>query len=104
MILHPIFARELKRAVRNPILFWLRTGAVLVGASLGFFLLHGTEFWNYGAGPGREIFQIAVWTVFAASLLSGVLLTASSLCEERREGSLALLFLTEVRGFDIIAG
>jgi hypothetical protein len=103
MILHPILAREMKKAASNPVLYWLRMGIVLLGVAAGIFFLRGTHFWYFAATPGREIFQVLVWAAFVACLLSGVLLTASLLCEERREGSLALLFLTKVTGFDIVA-
>lgn len=104
MILHPIFMRELKRAVRNPVLYWLRAGTVVVGVAFGVVVLRGTALWSSGAAAGRDIFQFALWIAIAACLLSGVLATAGLLCEERRQGSLALLFLTRVRGIDILLG
>ncbi|MGH8629519.1 MAG: ABC transporter permease subunit, partial [Burkholderiales bacterium] len=41
---------------------------------------------------------------FAFSLLAGMFLTADCLCSERREGTLGLLFLTDLRGFDVVLG
>src|SRR5687768_17279554 len=104
MLVLPIFSRELRRAVQNPALYWVRTSTVFLSVALGAFLLRNTLPWNLGATAGRSIFQLTVWAAFAACLLSGVLLTSPMLCEERREGSLGLLFLTRVKGIDIIVG
>ncbi|HTI69427.1 MAG TPA: hypothetical protein VMF06_05650 [Candidatus Limnocylindria bacterium] len=38
------------------------------------------------------------------ALLSGIFLTADALTFERREGTLGLLFLTDLRGFDVVIG
>src|SRR5687768_12460612 len=104
MVIYPILGRELKRAARKPLLYWLRTGAVVGGVVAGISLLYGTQFWHSGAAVGRELFQITIWAAFILCLLSGVLFTSTLLCEERREGSLALLFLTRLKGFDVLLG
>jgi len=38
---------------------------------------------------------------FGFTLLCGVFLTSDCLSEEKREGTLGLLFLTDLKGFDI---
>ena len=38
------------------------------------------------------------------ALLSGVFLTADCLSEEKREGTLGLLFLTDLKGYDVVLG
>jgi ABC-type transport system involved in multi-copper enzyme maturation permease subunit len=42
--------------------------------------------------------------VFAVCLLAGVFLTADVLSEEKRAGTLGLLFLTDLKGYDIVLG
>src|SRR5207244_13589599 len=37
-------------------------------------------------------------------LLAGVFLTADCLSEEKRDGTLGLLFLTDLRGYDVVLG
>ena len=37
-------------------------------------------------------------------LFAGVFLTADCLSEERREGTIGLLFLTDLKGYDVILG
>src|SRR6185369_7136686 len=40
----------------------------------------------------------------AFCLLSGIFLTADCLSEEKREGTLGLLFLTDLKGYDVVLG
>src|SRR5207247_5618088 len=58
--------------------------------------------------PSQELAQIlcSVRTGSAVvyCLLRGVGLTADCLSEEKREGTLGLLFLTDVRGYDVVFG
>ena len=42
--------------------------------------------------------------LFGICLLAGIFLAADSLSEERREGTLGLLFLTDLKGYDIVLG
>ncbi|MDB6041220.1 MAG: hypothetical protein JWM99_5061, partial [Verrucomicrobiales bacterium] len=104
MNVYPIFSRELKQAIRKPLLYWLRTATVFVGIGIGVAFLTPSSTWPGRASAGREIFVRVTAAVFALCLLSGVLLSSNLLCEERREGSLALLFLTRVKGLDVIIG
>ena len=41
---------------------------------------------------------------FLGCLFSGVFLTADSLSGEKREGTLGLLFLTDLKGYDVVFG
>src|SRR5678809_1742237 len=104
MIAYPIFKRELGRTARKPLLYWLRLGSVLIAVLAGVFLLKGGHTWPSGSALGRELFERVTWPAFGLCLLSGVLLSSNLLCEERREGSLSLLFLTRLKGFDVIIG
>jgi ABC-type transport system involved in multi-copper enzyme maturation permease subunit len=59
-----------------------------------------------GAGPaiGAPLFTLLTGYAFGLCLLAGVLLTADSLSQERRDGTLGLLFLTELKGYDVVLG
>jgi hypothetical protein len=102
MNLYPVFSRELKQAVRKPIHYWLRTATVILGIGIGIPLLSHSSASVASASLGREIFRRVTATVFGLCLFSGVLLSSNLLCEERRECSLTLLFLTRVTGLDVI--
>jgi uncharacterized membrane protein YhaH (DUF805 family) len=47
---------------------------------------------------------VLVWVCLAAGLFAGLFLTADCLSEEKRDGTLGLLFLTELRGIDVVVG
>ena len=53
---------------------------------------------------GLAVFHTLAWTSFILCLIAGMINTCDCVSEERREGTLGLLFLTDLRGFDIVAG
>ena len=57
-----------------------------------------------GAGAGKVLFNVYTDYAFGLCLLAGVLLTADALAEEKRDGTLGLLFLTDLRGYDVVIG
>src|SRR5580692_7005526 len=99
----PIVERELRVASRRLGTFWSRLGvaslAILIGASI--FLV------NFGAAPatiGKYIFIGLAILSFLYCLFSGRRFTADCLGEEKREGTLGLLFLTDLKGHDVVLG
>ena len=104
MVLLPILAREARRAAKRPAIYRFRLGAVFFAVFTGIYLLIQARHWTASASVGRDIFQILVWIAFAFCLLSGVMFASGLLCQERRDGSLALLFLTRLTGLDVILG
>ncbi|HUS36285.1 MAG TPA: hypothetical protein VM680_13115 [Verrucomicrobiae bacterium] len=104
MVLLPILAREARRAAKRPAIYRFRLGAVFFAVFTGIYLLIQARLWTASAAVGRDIFQILVWIAFAFCLLSGVMFASGLLCQERRDGSLALLFLTRLTGLDVILG
>jgi hypothetical protein len=53
---------------------------------------------------GEMVFGAIGILAFMFCLLAGVFLTADCLSEEKREGSLGLLFLTDLDGYDVVIG
>lgn len=101
----PIVDRELRVAARKRSTFWLRLVAALValvigGAVLLLSLAFGTGVTQLGSG----LFQTLTWMSLAVALGAGVFFTSDSLSEEKREGTLGLLFLTDLRGHDVVLG
>lgn len=98
----PIVGRELAVAARRRGTYWLRSCAAVGALGLFFFA------WLANRGPiqtlGHTIFTYLGSVVLTFSLLSGVFLTADSLAAEKREGTLGLLFLTDLKGFDVVLG
>jgi ABC-type transport system involved in multi-copper enzyme maturation permease subunit len=99
----PIVARELRVASRRPVTYWVRSlsalSLVLVGVAVFLSmkedapkLLSTTLFASLTAAAG----------IFC--LFSGVRSTADCISEEKREGTLGLLFLTDLKGYDVVLG
>lgn len=98
-----IIQRELVVAGRRPTTYISRClAATLMAVLLGTLILFGPN--ASTAASSRLIFGLIAFTTFAGTLLSGVFLTADALSSERREGTLGLLFLTELRGSDVVIG
>ena len=100
----PIVARELIEASRRRGTYWLRVGAAAVALGIGGFVMLLTR---KGAQPGEigmYLFVPLAITSFLYTLLIGVFRTADCLSEEKREGTLGLLFLTDLKGYDIVVG
>ena len=55
-------------------------------------------------GPFRQLFAALAGCAFILCLFAGVFLTSDSLSEEKREGTLGLLFLSSLLGSDIVLG
>src|SRR5207245_2009309 len=58
------------------------------------------------APPARSLHLFVAFGVLALAfcLLAGIFLTADCLSEEKREGTLGLLFLTNLRSYDVVLG
>ena len=48
--------------------------------------------------------NVLKWIAFIFACAAGIFLTSDSLSEEKREGTLGLLFLTDLRGHDVVLG
>lgn len=100
----PVVARELRVASRRRGTYWTRFTAALLGISLyvWIWLVIGEK--NYGAALAASLFGSLSVLAFAYTLLAGVHLTSDCLSEEKREGTLGLLFLTDLKGYDVVLG
>jgi ABC-type transport system involved in multi-copper enzyme maturation permease subunit len=92
-------------AARKRSTFWVRTVAALVFLvlSTGTVVLISVSRMPTNA-VGGVLFPVLTWLSFAAALSAGLFFTADSLSEEKREGTLGLLFLTDLRGYDVATG
>ncbi len=103
MTLLPIVERELRVAARRPATFWLRLlvafGVIVVATWI--FLVAQNESQRE---VGKVIFYALTGGLMLYCLVAGVRATADCLSEEKREGTLGLLFLTDLRGYDVVFG
>jgi hypothetical protein len=100
----PIVDRELRVAARLTSTYKKRAlAAALVAVVAMVMLLFGTIN-PVRSQVGGAMFSTLSYMLLAFCLLEGVRKTADCLSEERREGTLGLLFLTDLKGYDIILG
>jgi ABC-type transport system involved in multi-copper enzyme maturation permease subunit len=102
----PIVDRELRVAARGKVTYRLRmvfaVGAVTLAGAIGLFM--GWVAKAAGTEIGVYIFDALSWVALVFSCVAGVFLTADCLSEEKREGTIGLLFLTDLRGYDVVLG
>src|ERR1051325_5748392 len=103
MPLFPIVERELRVASRRLWTHWLRFFAGLALILL-FAILMLSSRANSPARLGHDVFLAMAMLILGLCLLCGLFLTADTLSEERREGTIGLLFLTPLRSYDVVLG
>jgi ABC-type transport system involved in multi-copper enzyme maturation permease subunit len=107
VIFLPIAERELRVAARKP--GTVRTRVLGVAIALGMTLLFlGLWFFDpstfRGPGHGQILFNVLIWLFFFFAIASGLFLTSDAISEEKREGTIGLLFLTDLKGYDVVIG
>ena len=101
----PIVARELRVATRQRSTFWVRVAAAITGLVIGGGCLALSQFrGSSSAQLGGILFALLTWICMGAALGAGLFFTSDCLSEEKREGTLGLLFLTDLGGYDIVLG
>ncbi|HUS36512.1 MAG TPA: hypothetical protein VM680_14265 [Verrucomicrobiae bacterium] len=104
MKLLPVVGRELRAIARRPSAYWVRSGAALAAfVAMGYVALIGAAGLPT-ANLGRSLFEILSLGAFAYCALAGVRGTSDALSQEKREGTLGLLFLTDLKGYDVVFG
>jgi hypothetical protein len=100
----PVADRELRVRARQKATFRTRVGAALAACLIiGFFLVTST--WRLSpAAMGKSVFWFLSGLAFLWCLFEGPRNTADALSEEKREGTLGLLFLTDLKGYDVVLG
>ena len=104
MIFLPIVERELRVAARRRSTFWLRSVTAAAAMGLVLLLTVVTPSRLSSHALGRLLFSWESALAFAFCLFAGAFLTADCLSFEKREGTLGLLFLTDLRGYDLVLG
>ena len=100
----PIADRELRVRARLRSTYRFRM-IVAVGAFLLVGLLVAVGGQNQAGGRyGKMIFETMAWLSFGFCLLEGARNTADCLSAEKRDGTLGLLFLTDLRSYDVVLG
>jgi ABC-type transport system involved in multi-copper enzyme maturation permease subunit len=98
----PIVERQLRESSRRPATYRMRSLLALAALAIWFFLLLAGS--NSGIRKGMMLFIAIGVLALGFCLVAGIFLTADCLSEEKREGTLGLLFLTELKGYDVVFG
>jgi len=99
----PLVQRELRVIARRSGTYWIRFAAALLAL---LFLVPGLFIVAVSGGKnvGQTLFTMMSYYGFVVCLLAGAFLGADCIAEERREGTLGFLFLTDLKGYDIVLG
>jgi ABC-type transport system involved in multi-copper enzyme maturation permease subunit len=99
----PIVNRELRVTARRQATYSLRLLAAL-GALVTSAFIYGVRL----TAPPRQLGHEIFWGLAVLALLYGIIsgrrATADCLSSEKREGTLGLLFLTDLKGYDVVLG
>jgi ABC-type transport system involved in multi-copper enzyme maturation permease subunit len=116
MTVLPVIVRELRSQARQPLTYWLRVlGAGALLAVFSALVNFSGEFSSavrsraVGGGTpfaelGRFLFGHLNAATFLCNCFLAPLLTADCISRERREGTLGLLFLTQLSAIGIVTG
>ncbi|RTZ70245.1 MAG: hypothetical protein DSZ35_00940 [Verrucomicrobia bacterium] len=99
----PIVERELGIASRK-LGSWLSRWIIAIVAVCFGGLWLGVAYLEGGMMKGDIFFAILAWACFAYCLLAGLWTTSDTLTREKSDGTLGLLFLTDLRGYDVVLG
>lgn len=101
----PVVERELRVTARSSKLYWGRLAAAAIAvAIIAWFWLASTGGGSTSAQRAKMIFGTLSTFAFGYCLVLGLFLTADCISEEKREGTLGLLFLTNLKGYDVALG
>lgn len=99
----PVAERELRIAARRRGTYWVRFVAAGIAIACAAIVFLAT-LPGRASDQGQAMFVVLTILAFVYCLLSGVWTTSDSVSEEKRDGTLGLLFLTDLKGYDVVLG
>jgi ABC-type transport system involved in multi-copper enzyme maturation permease subunit len=99
----PIVERELRQGARRWATFWIRLAAAFFASAVASFVVLIAIAANPGS-VGKAALGPLSWLALLFVLFEGLRTSCDSLSREKREGTLGLLFLTDLRGYDVVLG
>src|SRR5678816_4172287 len=100
----PIVERELRVAARRTHSYRTRTLVAFITCVIVSGILITAGQFPTPMKMGQSLFKLLSSLAFVYCLLEGARNTADCLSEEKREGTLGLLFLTDLKGYDVVLG
>ena len=99
----PIVERELRERARWRSTYWVRGVVAFLATGIAAFVLMFVSAATPGA-VGKGALTVLAWLALPFVVFEGLRNSADSLSQEKREGTLGLLFLTDLRGYDVVLG
>jgi ABC-type transport system involved in cytochrome c biogenesis permease component len=100
----PVVERELRVAARRRGTYWTRSLAGFVAIVVCAWMWWSMAKNVQSAELSKMLFGTISSFALAYCVLAGVRVTADCLSDEKREGTLGLLFLTDLKGYDVVLG
>src|SRR5687768_4139204 len=104
MTLLPVVEREMRVAARERNTYRVRFLAAFLTVLFSGFSLWFVTLLNGSPIKPRELYVALTWIEFVFVTIAGFSLTADAISEEKRESTLGLLFLTDLKSYDIVLG
>lgn len=98
----PIVVRELRVAARRNSTYWTRLSVAFASIFFGGYALFVTQ--GLPQITGVALFSTFSWIGLLYCVSVGLRNSADCMSQEKREGTLGLLFLTDLKGYDIVLG
>src|SRR5688572_11159372 len=100
----PIVVREMRVTARKRSTYWVRFTAAAIALLIGAWSFLFLTRMGATTVVGKTLFGGLTGLAWLYAFLGGIFKTADTLSEEKREGTLGLLFLTDLKGYDIVLG
>jgi ABC-type transport system involved in multi-copper enzyme maturation permease subunit len=100
----PIFSRELRVQARRGSTYWTRVATSIVALLFVVAILIESGGASGVLNQGPALFRMVANLSFIYCFFVGAFLAADSISFEKREGTLGLLFLTDLKGTDVVLG
>ena len=104
MNLFPVARRELQVVARRPATYRARLTIALLAILFAAWNLLTLSFSASPANQGSILFWVMARGALLLCLAAGPLLTTGAIGEEKRDGTLGFLFLTDLKPIDIVTG
>src|SRR5438045_1995071 len=104
MLLLPIVDRELRVAARSGRLYLGRVTSGGAALAMSLYLIWLARYAFAGPTAGMFILKATSYMAWALCVFGGVNRTCDSLSAEKRGDTLGLLFLTHLKGYDVVLG
>jgi ABC-type transport system involved in multi-copper enzyme maturation permease subunit len=96
--------RELRAGAKQKSTYRIRRWTAFIAWIVTFVMILVADAVGGRGGRGEALFNFLTGYAGLLAMLAGPLLTADALSQEKRDGTLGFLFLTDLHGYDVVMG